>query len=158
MKKGILAVVSAGIGFASGMAVLKKDKEQVVKEQKNKVKKFKQYYDILLGWIDVKQKGKSLAEYFEKNNYHKIAIYGMGELGVKLYNELKNTSIEVVCGIDKGGEYENLDIDVKAVGEDIMDVDVVVVTPAFAFYDIESELAEYIECPIVSIEDVVYEC
>ncbi len=150
--------MSAGIGFASAKAVSKKDKEKAIKEQKDRVKKFKQYYDILLGWLDVKQKGKSLSDYFEKKQYYKIAIYGMGELGIKLYDELKNSNIEVVCAIDKGEAYENIEIDVMNVGEKIPDVDVVVVTPAFAYHSIEEELLDYLDCPIISIEDVVYEC
>ena len=155
MKKGLLAVLSAGVGFASGMAVSKKTGDGLVSEQKKKVKKFKQYYDILLGWLEIKQSGKSLVDYFIKNQYQNIVIYGMGELGVKLYNELKDTEVTIVCAIDKGGAYENIDIEVKEVGELISGVDVIVVTPAFAFDDIEKELEEYMACPIISIEDVI---
>ena len=40
-------------------------------------------------WVKVKQEGKNLSCYFEKNGYKKIAIYGMSYAGETLLEELK---------------------------------------------------------------------
>ena len=50
---------------------------------------------ILLRWIAIKQAGRDLGEYFVRHNYSAIAIYGWGNIGKLLFNELKNfTDIE----------------------------------------------------------------
>lgn len=40
-------------------------------------------------------------EYFTQNGYQKIAVYGMHYAGERLVDELRNTEVKVVCGIDQ---------------------------------------------------------
>ena len=80
----------------------------------------------------------------------------MGELGNRLYEELKETEIIMKYGIDKNsgfGEIEILDID-----DELPEVDVVVVTAVFDFDKIESNLKDKVNCPVISLEDIVYDC
>ena len=61
-------------------------------------------------WVSNHQKGKSLISYFEKNNYKKIAVYGMNYIGNTLIDELKNSQITVEYGIDKNKNASHPDI------------------------------------------------
>ncbi len=157
MKKGAIAVLSTLFGAAAGAAGGYYLKGKEVDEKSKKVDKFKGYYNMLNQWLILKQEGKSLTEYFKANNYKVIAIYGMGEMGNRLYDELRESDIEVKYAVDKNaaGTYSELDVIEKE--DDFEKVDVIVVTATFAFDEIEAEIADKVDFPIVSLEDVVYE-
>lgn len=152
MLAGLAMVFGMGVG-----AVAVRKKMQVVADKKGeKIDKFKGYYELLNQWMFLKQSGKSLVSYFEKNGYQKIAIYGMGELGNRLYEELKDTKIKVEYAIDKNSSNVYSELIVKQTGEELPEVDVVIVTATFAFDEIVSEIQELFTCDIISLEDVVF--
>ena len=157
MKKGLIAAAGAVVGVVAGATAVSKVQASVVESTQDKVDKFKQYYNMLVQWLILKQAGKSLEQYFIDHNYKTIAIYGMGEMGSRLYDELKETSIVVNYGIDQEalGEYSELEVFSKE--EDYLDVDAIIVTATFAFDVIEEELRSKVHCPIISLENVVYD-
>jgi len=149
---GITAV--GGIVWASKKSI---DKAEDLK------RRYRDYYDVANQWLRNKNENRNIVDYFINNEYHTIAIYGMGELGNRLYEELKETDIKVAYFIDKNAEeiYYGLD-DIPVVGlEDIEKqdkVDAIVITPIYDFDSIEESLSEYdIDADIVSLEDVIYE-
>lgn len=156
MKKGIIAAIATLTGAGAGITASGILLSKTVAEKESKVSKFKSYYNMLNQWLILKQEGKDLIQYFTDNNYKKIAIYGMGEMGNRLYDELKDSDIKIAYAIDKNiaaySELEILDVD-----DDFPEVDVIVVSAIFAFEEVDDELSEKISCPIVSLEDVVYE-
>lgn len=157
MKKGFLALTGAVVGAAAGAVAVNKLQGQVADAKDAKIDKFKGYYNMLNQWLVLKQEGKSLEKYFTDNNYKTIAIYGMGEMGNRLYDELKNSGIEVKYAVDQNaaGTYSELEVLDKE--DDFTEVDAIIVTATFAFDEIEEELSEKVDFPIVSLEDVVYE-
>ena len=81
----------------------------------------------------------------------------MSYAGETLIEELKETEIEIAYGIDKKADSLYSDIDVFSMEDLLEEVDVIVVT-AITFYDeIEEKLSEKVKCPIVSLEDILYE-
>lgn len=128
------------------------------KQIPQKYDKFKGYYNLLNQWLLLKQEGKSLEEYFVENGYKTVAIYGMGEMGNRLYDELKSSQeIEMRYAIDKNAAGAYSELQVLELEDDLPQVDVIVVTATFAYEEIEKKLNERIDYPIVSLEDVVYE-
>jgi len=133
-------------------------------DKANDVKKrYKDYYDVMNQWLRNKNENKKIIDYFVNNGYHTLAIYGMGELGNRLYEELKETDIKITYFIDKNAEeiYYGLD-DIPVVGlEEIKNqdkVDAIIITPIYDFDSIEESLSEYdIDAEIISLEDVIYE-
>lgn len=160
MKKGTTAVLSTFIGAATGAASAFTQMNKKVKELKNVNYKNDQILKLYNQWLNLRQEGKSLAEYFKDNEYHKIAVYGMHYLGESLCNELENTGIEIKYGIDKNADNIVSDIDIYLPNEELRDmekVDAVVVTAFFFYWEIEEQLSQYLDCPIISLEDIVYE-
>lgn len=160
MKKSVIAIVSGLIGGMATAVLIKNKAKNAIKETSNKVDKFKSYYTMLNQWLCVKQKNQNLTEYFKKNNYKRIAIYGLGEMGSRLIEELKDTDIEVLYGIDKDIDGTFCDIMAYSL-DDIEQIqekpDVVVVTAIFAYDEIKDMLSQKSEIEIVSLEDVVFE-
>lgn len=158
MKKS-RALLAGIIGVGIGLAGQEYLKSKEIDKKERKIDKFKNYYNLLNQWLLIKQEGKSLGEYFKQNNYKSIAIYGMGELGNRLYDELKDTDVKVVCGIDKNINNVYCDVSAYSVEEAVnltKTVDAIVVTAIFAFDEIEGEISSKFDCSIVSLEDVVY--
>ena len=156
MKKGIISVLSVLIGGAIGAFTIgKMTYEKIDKTQAMSDKHFALFL-LMNQWVKVKQDGKNLASYFEKNGYKKIAIYGMSYAGETLVNELKDSQIELKYGIDKNANHLYAEMDIVTLDEEFENVDVVVVTAITFFDEIKEELAGKIECPIVSLEDILY--
>ncbi len=157
MKKGIISVLSALTGAAIGAGAVGK----VVIEEKDKAKSMSDKHLALFlmmnQWVKVKQESKNLSEYFEKNGYQKIAVYGMSYAGETLIDELKNTKTEVVYGIDKNADCIYSDLDIVSTEDELKAVDAVVVTAITFFDEIEEKISEKLDCPILSLEDILYE-
>ena len=157
MKKPIISILSAltGVVFGAGaMGKMSADKTQKIQAESDK------HFALFLTanqWIKVKQEGKHLTSYFEKNNYKKIAVYGMSYAGETLVDELKDSSVTIAYGIDKNADSIYADIDVFSVDADLAPVDAVVVTAITFFDQIEEKLSEKLDCPIISLEDILYE-
>ncbi|MDF2802136.1 MAG: hypothetical protein K0S61_2039 [Anaerocolumna sp.] len=157
MKKGITVTISAILGAivgAAGTSYLKKHKTNTAPE---KIDKFRGYYNLLNEWLILKQSGKSLESYFIANEYNTIAIYGMGEVGLRLYEELKDSSICIRYAIDKNDTQTYPELDVLEIDDALEEVDVIVVSAIFAFDEIENELKKRVNYPIVSLDEVIYE-
>lgn len=154
MKKRVMGLLGTAVGFAGGVVVGSRIQGQKTNEAK--VYKFYGYYNLLNQWLCLKYQGKSLEEYFVSNNYQTIAIYGMGELGNRLYDELKDTSVNIKYAIDKEVTAFS-PIELRTLDEMTNDVDVVVVTAFFAMDEIQMNVEKKVTCPVISLEDVVYE-
>ena len=81
----------------------------------------------------------------------------MGEMGNRLYEDLKNTSVEVKYAIDKNAASSYSELDIKDLEDDFPQVDCIVVSAIFAFDEIKEELEQKVDFTIVSLEDVIYE-
>lgn len=153
----ISALTGAAIGAVAGAGAVGK----VMLEEKEKAKfmsdKHLALFLMMNQWVKVKQEGKNLAAYFEKNNYRKIAVYGMSYAGETLIDELKDTGITVAYGIDKNAGSIYADMDIVSVEDSLADVDAVVVTAITFFDEIVETLSAKIDCPILSLQDILYE-
>lgn len=124
--------------------------------ENKKVDKFRGYYALLNQWLSNKRTGKEVNEYLSQNGYNNIAVYGMGELGNQLLNDLENTSINVSYGIDKENVFTVSGLQIYSINDDLPDVDVIVVTATFAFVEIYNKLQTKVNCPIISLEDIIF--
>lgn len=157
MNKSVLTVLSALTGAAVGAGAVGKVKEDSLAKARAMSNKHLALFRMMDQWVRVKQEGKNLASYFEKNDYREIAIYGMSYAGMTLVNELKDTDIMIAYGIDKNAEAIYSDIDIISMDERLEDVDAIVVTAITFYEEIEEELSKKTDCPILSLEDVLYE-
>lgn len=157
MKKGVAGVLSAVAGgVAGGLAVGVKSSKEVRKWRgfSNKHLEMIKLYDQ---WFATKQEGKSVADYLKSEGIKTVAIYGMSFIGQRLYEELRDTGIEVKYGIDKKCDKIYADIDLVTPEDDLEEVDVIIVTAFYFFNEIEDLLMEKTDSRIISFEDLVYE-
>lgn len=108
-------------------------------------------------WVKIKQEGKSLEKYLWDKNYIEIAIYGMSYAGKTLLNDLKNSRIKVVYAIDGNIENRDENIEICSTVDPIRLVDAIVITAVFHFEEISERLKRSINCPVISLEDILYD-
>lgn len=158
MNKRKISVICAAIsgaaagGLAAAGVCNRRNKKALLKRDK-----FKQYYHLLNQWFAMKQRKESIEPYFIEKGYRKIAIYGLGELGNRLYEELKDSAIEVKYAIDKHADSIYTDLEIRSPDEKWESADAVVVTAVYDFKEIHKKIAKKIDCPVISLEEVIYE-
>lgn len=157
MKKGISALLGMAAGAAAGGIAAGTTSAKKIKELAKQHAKICELYMAFDRWLQIRQEGKTLAEYFTKNGYKTVAVYGMKELGERLLDELKDSGVTVSYGIDKNADAIYVDVDMVTPDKELAPVDVIVVTAITYFDEIEEMLREKVDCPIVSLEDILYE-
>ena len=122
-----------------------------------RIHKFKSYFDLLNEWLRLELQGKSVESYFIKNGYKTVAIYGIGEIGSRLYEALASgISVEVIYAIDKNRK-SYLSLPVYNLDQSLPVVDVVVVSTNNIFEEVAKSLRNKVTATIVSIDDVIFE-
>lgn len=138
----------AGVGIGKASATVKGD----VRE---KADKFSSYYHILNEWMKIKERGKSLADYFTDRDIRVIAVYGLADMGRHLQKELEGSAVEISYAIDRNARNVSAGIQIYTPEEELPLVDAIVVTVTYDFDKIQSMLRQKTECPVYSLEDVV---
>ena len=81
----------------------------------------------------------------------------MSYAGETLVEELKNSKIVIKYGIDQNADKIYAEFDVISPDDEFDEVDAIVVTSITFFDEIEKMLSEKVTCPIISLEDILYE-
>lgn len=118
----------------------------------------KKYLDMMNQWIILKQEGKSVEKYFQKNGYHSIAVYGMSIYGRHLVRELQGTEINIVCGIDRKKMNSYKDIKVLQPIDKLPEIDAIVNTVIWEHINIKASLSQITDRPVICLEDIIFDC
>lgn len=144
-------------GMAAGAGAIEKIEGGRVNKVQNMSDKHLALFLMMNQWVKVKQKNKRLEDYFEKKGYKKIAVYGMSYAGETFIDELSGSEIKIMYGIDQNASSIYADIDIVSVEDALDEVDAVIVTAITYFNEIEEKLSQKLSCPIISLEDILYE-
>ena len=150
----MLSLLTGAVAGALAAGRLECDRRK--REEKISGKFIAMFY-MMNRWVRAKQQGKNLSVYFEENGYHKIAIYGMSDVGETLLEELKNTRTEVAYGIDRKVFSRKMDIKMVSPDDMLECVDAIIVTAIDYYDEIKEKLRGRVECRVISIEDVIFE-
>jgi hypothetical protein len=153
----VISLISGIIGSTITFYFITKKKDEENKLLKRKEDKFRKYYQLTNEWLLLKGQKKSIIDYMLYMNYKKIAIYGMGELGNRLYEELENSSIQVLYAIDKYPENNHSNLEFCELSTNIKKVDAIIVTPIFDYEVISSEISDVVDYPVISLEDIIFQ-
>ena len=153
----ILAIVLISLagGIVVGIVVATCFWKKIVVKLYSGNKKISEYYYIFNEWLSNEFHGRKTELFFVKNGYKSVAIYGMKEFGVHLYEMLKDSAVKVEYVIDRNPEIVSKDIKCYKPFDELPKVDVIVVTASYYFNEISKQL-QHTGYRIVSIEDVIY--
>lgn len=156
MKKVYISILCVVAGVISGAYIVGKNILKKLSEVRLISDKHLTLFILTVQWIKVKQQGKNVSDFLKEEGYENIAIYGMSYIGERLIDELKNTDINVVYGIDRNINFISSSIDLVSINDNLKTVDAIVVTAVTFFDEIYEELSKKIDCPIISLEDILY--
>lgn len=88
------------------------------------------YDEITKKWNLLTAGGKSLGEKLFQKGIRTVAIYGMGNLGCRLFDEIYSSKVKIAYVVDKNSEYISEIVEVKKPEEDLGDVDMLIITVA----------------------------
>lgn len=127
----------------------------VSKNKDNQINKFRMYFILMKKWMLYIYTHNSINDKLVEMGYKHVAIYGMGEIGRLLFMQLEEKDIIVDYAIEK--KYVKMDIDLPLfnVIEKLPKTDAIIVTPIWDYKTISSDLSKKIDCPIISIEDIL---
>ena len=153
----IAMIIVAAVVFVCCQVQNRASLKRAKRTNSYKIKKYQSYYYLFGSWMVLRNKGRTLAEYFENHDFRNVAIFGMGRLGICLYEELKESTIHVKYAIDRNAasfSYMNLKV---IPPEDYLEaVDVIVVTRFIEYNKIVEELRKKTSWQVVSLEDVIF--
>lgn len=160
MKGKVVAIICSicafGIGLGVGAITVANVLSNIMEEYRDVGDRSARLFQLVSHWLRLWQEGKNIINYFEKNNYRNIAIYGKGNIGEAVAKELLDSDIIVKYFIDrKAGK--DMDGSVVSPDSELDEVDVIVVTPILSYGEIKQQLVKKVNCPVISIEDVLYE-
>lgn len=117
---------------------------------------------ILNRILFLKQRNKTVADYLRKEGIKTVSIWGCSDIGQRLYDELKESEIKIICGIDGKPAERNLPVEtVNATKENasfIAQSDAIIITAVFNLTEILDNISELnIHCKIYSIDKILME-
>lgn len=155
MKSLLLLLCIAFIAFCLGAICAGVKCCEKIDDNKKELEKYLNLFHLMCRWVKNTQNKRNLKEWFEETGYFHIAVYGMGEIGECLVKELEGSKILVEYAIDQSLE-DKESVKVFRPSDNLPKVDCIVVTPITYFDEIEDMLQPKVNCPIISIEDVIY--
>ena len=128
------------------------------KQQESSEDKYYSLFLLMCHWMQKKQLGKRISDYLTDRGMRKVAIYGIGYAGILLVEELLESSIEVLYVIDQNPDVYCIqgEVNVVSPNDELKAVDAIIVTPIYYFREIVSLISSKVECPIISLEDIIY--
>lgn len=113
-------------------------------------------------WLENRNQNKYFSDYFHQYGYRTVAIYGAGDLGRLLYEEIKETDIVVKYFVDRNAEglHQIEGIPVYTISEAVHEeeTDVLVITPVGNYDEICKVLVKQIPwVRLLSLREAVYE-
>lgn len=112
-------------------------------------------FHFVLRWLEILQTGHSVREFFKKNNIHDIAIYGMGVLGCRLYDELENSNIQVKYLIDRNPKGMDEVFKFSYLDREKLDVDAIIVTVISSEIQIINEIKTYGYKKVIGLSEII---
>lgn len=110
---------------------------------------------LLRKWVGGLSDDNGLARLLSSSGIKRIAIYGMGYMGELLYEDLRNTSVDVIYGIDSN--YASIYSTLPLYGRiQEMEIDAIIITPIDAYDSISEQIKGVCSVPCYSLTELVY--
>lgn len=149
-------LIAMALGSLLGMTVVSVKFVKKIEEREKIIYKYRQMKIILYGWLERKRDHRPIENELLEKGMNRIAIYGVGELGKLLYDELEKTSIQVMAGVDQRAiDYKNLVVIPINKCAELDKIDAIINTVTSEEVEVEKMIHEYYKGPIISILELI---
>lgn len=152
-RTGIVRYVDHGENIFI-ISMMDKYEQKVFEKKRNKKK-----LDLICQWVKLKNRGISLMEFFQDRGIRSIAIYGMGEIGQLMYDELTMENETLIrYAIDQSGKRYVESLPTYCLDKNLPKVDAIIITPVLITDQLEEKIYETLgECVTFVFEELLYE-
>lgn len=120
-------------------------------------RRYKKKYDLLYQWMKLKQNNVEIIEFFQDRKIESAAIYGLGDLGQLIYNDLSPFGI-IKFGIDRQAVSEIEQLPIYSLEKVQQSVDAILITPVLITDEIEENIYHILGEQITFVfEEVLFE-
>lgn len=119
----------------------------------------KKKFELMYQWMRLKIRGISLMEFFQDRGIQSIAIYGMGEIGQLIYEELAaENEVFIRYAIDQSGVRYVESLPTYQLDRNLPGADAIVITPVLITDQLEEQIYEALGEQITFVfEELLYE-
>lgn len=138
--------------------MLKKIENLIASEQQRYIgilEKYRKMFFLYDRWMELEWRLGSISEYLYDQKIRKVAIYGMGYIGMQLANRLKGTNISLIGAIDRNAGFINADVLVVRPEEFEQEADLVIITVLDNAEKILQDVKRQIDAPAVIIHQLM---
>lgn len=140
--------------------------EEYIEEQDKMIYRLNSYYDILIKWMNKKNKDKSISNWLMEKGMDEIIIYGAGEIGQVLYTELikdNRIKIKYICDNNKNSRYfidymEDINIiNLNELNSNFKEMKNIIITPIHAYDKIYKSINNDYKHNIINLRTIIEE-
>lgn len=117
--------------------------------------KFRKLFYCMLDWNRLKSEGKSIERFLQTNGYYSIAIHGIGEVGELIYEELKDSSIEIKYAIDRSALDFEGQLSIMKMEDELPKVDLIISTVFGDTKDILEQLKSRSKSSVLRLDQIM---
>lgn len=119
------------------------------------LEKFRRMFMVYDNWMRLECEKGPLSGFLQREGYKRIAVYGVGYIGMQLWRRLNNTEVHMVSLIDLNAEYIESEFPIVKLEEFQEKVDLIVVTQVENTEDIISYVKGMVKAPVISIQKLL---
>lgn len=133
-----------------------RDKQEYMQTMRE-MQRYKKKYDLLYQWMKLRQNGVNIIEFFQDRKLESVALYGMGDMGWLIYNELRDYEI-IKYGIDRNNVADIKDLQMFTLESIKEKTDAILITPVLITDEIEDDIYEALgEQTTFVFEEILFE-
>ena len=155
MKRLITDFVSVIVGFTIGVILSGSFFEKIRITETERANRNGYIFRTACKWLRARQRGLLIIDRLAERGIKKIAIYGVGELGRCLIEELRESDIKIQYLIDKNMQKDNGEYTFYRPKDILPEVQAVIVTPVYQYGEIVRELKYSEDTQIISLEELI---
>ncbi len=142
----------------------KEELEEIIESKKRKKRSIDEelkvniaYSNLLDRWMALKERNRSLADYYSDKKINNIAIYGFGIIADHIIFETIKSGVSIKYGIDRNAKYIIEEFPVFTDGESSYPlVDAIIVSPVWDYENIKKKLKACYQGAIVNIDEIIH--
>ncbi len=108
-------------------------------------------------WVSLWENNTSILSFFLQNEIKHVAVYGMGDIGKHLINELRDTEVQIDYIIDRRYMKNSPEYRIVSPDSELPEVDAIIVTPLWDYENIYEKLRVKCNYRIISALELVDE-
>ena len=140
--------------------------EEFIDEQDKQLFRHNAYYSMMSRWIKKLNTDKNIADWLVSKEIHEVIIYGAGELGLILYEQLiKDNRIVIKALCDKNKRTNSFSqfvrniemIDIDDLNSNIAEEKNIIVTPVHVYDEIHKSITRKIKHNVINLNTIIDE-